>query len=451
VDGGHWDDWYKAGPTSGIVPDLKAAILVRRVAAHLTVLAVLATLSATGLALQWPPEIEQTAIAATESHPVVAANAPVAAKPIVAPVVGVARGVSTSPLRNAGPLAVASRPDVRWVQAFRPAELYLGPEPGAARERLADQWTTLELVEQNTGGRSTLRDPGRGAGALPHLVYADLGSFGPSGPPKPDFELAGDTVLDPATGRAIMERTNKAWPPPVSGEMAVVLDAESGAVLFGKNARVRNAPASLTKIVTAIVAIERAAVADRVKVNVDSRAMPESTVMGLVPGEELSLETLLYGLMLPSGNDAAVAIAQHVAGSESAFVQAMNDRVKSIGIQDTQFRNPHGLDADGHYSTAFDMANLTRFGFRDPTFAALSAAKSRQLEGYNLWNLNRLIGVYPGADGVKVGFTDNAGRCLVASATRDGRRVIVAVIRSADASTDSRILLDYAFNSFRWL
>ncbi len=172
--------------------------------------------------------------------------------------------------------------------------------------------------------------------------------------------------------------------------------------------------------------------------------------MGLTPGEVVSLETLLYGLMLPSGNDAALAIGRHVAGSDARFVEMMNEKARALGLVDTQFRNPHGLDADGHYSSPYDLAMMSRHGMQDPLFHSLSATQHWQSEGYNLWNLNKLLGQYPGADGVKVGFTDNAGRCIVASATRNGRRVFVALIRSHDPVGESRMLLDYAFQNFRW-
>src|SRR5439155_20112745 len=170
---------------------------------------------------------------------------------------------------------------------------------------------------------------------------------------------------------------------------------------------------------------------DRVSVHVDSRRMPDSTVMGLYPGEELTVEDLLYGLMLPSGNDAALALAEHVAGTREAFGELMNDKARSLGLTGSHFVNPHGLDADGHYSTPYDMAMLARAGLRDPTFRALSAAKMYETprgKGYTLYNLNRLLWAYPGADGVKIGFTDAAGRAIVGSAVKDGHRVIVAMM-----------------------
>lgn len=242
--------------------------------------------------------------------------------------------------------------------------------------------------------------------------------------------------------------------PQITAEMAVLVDEASGAVLWGHDEHREVAPASLTKIVTAMVAIELADPRERVTVDVDSRVMWDSTVMGLRPGEEVSLEDLLYGLMLPSGNDAALAIARYVAGSEERFVELMNARVRALGLQHTQFRNPHGLDAEGHYSSPYDMAMLAREAMRDPLFRQLAAAKewacSGLLQSYHLVNLNRLLWRYPGADGVKIGYTDDAGRTMVVSATRDGHRVYASFMRSRDLVRDGTALLDYAFEAYAW-
>jgi D-alanyl-D-alanine carboxypeptidase (penicillin-binding protein 5/6) len=236
--------------------------------------------------------------------------------------------------------------------------------------------------------------------------------------------------------------------------MAVVLDERSGAVLYGREEHREVAPASLTKIVTAMVALEAGNPASRVGVSVDSRVMWDSTVMGLRPGEEVSLEDLLYGLMLPSGNDAAIAIARFIAGDEWLFSELMNAKVRQLGLQHTNFVNSHGLDANGHYSSAYDMARLARAAMRDPVFRRLAAAKEWEASGflrsYRLVNLNRLLWQYPGADGVKIGYTDAAGRTMVVSATRDGHRVYASFMRSSNLVADGTALLDYAFNAYAW-
>ena len=347
-------------------------------------------------------------------------------------------------------LAPRAATPARWVQNFEVTELFDGPDGNARGLGTASQFSTFELLEDGAGGRVKLYDRGQGVGRLPSVVWADPADFGPAGPPKPEFELATGGTINPVTGKKAPERVGTSWPRIPSAEAAVVIDGESGAVLYGKNAYQRIAPASLTKILTAIVAIENGRAQDKVKVDVDASKMWDSTVMGLEPGEVLTLETLLYGLMLPSGNDAALAIARHIGGSESRFMEMMNERVRTLGLQDSHFRNPHGLDEDGHYSTPYDLTMLARYGMQDGLFYNLSATKTWQGEGYTLNNLNKLLGQYPGADGVKVGFTDAAGRCLVASATRNGKRVFVTVQRSFDPAGDSRMLLDYAFQNFKW-
>lgn len=348
------------------------------------------------------------------------------------------------------PAPVSPAP-ARWVQNFKSTELFDGPDRNARSLGTAAQFSTFELVDDDgAGGRAKLFDRGQGVGRLPSQVWANPADFGPAGPPKPEFALAAGGTVNPVTGKKAPERVGTGWPRVPSAEAAVVIDGESGAVLYGKNAYERLAPASLTKILTAIVAIEAGRPEDRVKVDVDASTMWDSTVMGLEPGEVLTLETLLYGLMLPSGNDAAVAIARYIGGSEARFMEMMNERVRTLGLQDSQFRNPHGLDEDGHYSTPYDLTMMARYGMENSLFYNLSATKTWQGEGYTLNNLNKLLGQYPGADGVKVGFTDAAGRCLVASATRNGKRVFVTVLKSFDPAGDSRMLLDYAFQNFKW-
>lgn len=243
-------------------------------------------------------------------------------------------------------------------------------------------------------------------------------------------------------------------PGPISAEFAVVVDGDSGEVLWGRNADLPVAPASLTKIVTALVVLDHARPTDRVQVRVDSREMPESTVMGLLPSEELSVEDLLYGLMLPSGNDAALALAVHVSGTVEGFAALMNDKARALGLGGSRFVNPHGLDASGHLSTAYDMAMFAREGMRSSSiFRSVSSARNYQTpggRGYQFGNLNQLLWVYPGADGVKIGYTDAAGRSIVGSATRGGHRVLVALMQSADHYGDSSTLLDWAFASYQW-
>ncbi len=423
---------------------------------HFAMLILLGVMTLSGVGARWQPTSTPPVLAAGPT--VVPARAPEtvistlanqsAPSNIVVPAT-----VSPTPTLPAIAAAPAS-PPTRWVQNFRPTELFDGPGASAASLGTAAQFRTFQLVEQVESGRSRLFDPGLGEGKLPGDVWANLTDFGPSGPPKYEFELAkGGDVVDQSSGRRAPERMTKDWPPLPTGESAVVLDGNSGAVLYAKNPHAHLPEASTTKIMTAIVAIENGRLEDRFTVDVDSNvlaATTESTVMGLMPGQEVSLETLLYGLMLPSGNDAAIAIAKHVGGSEQAFVKMMNDKAQAMGLRDTQFKNPHGLDVDGHYSSAYDLAVMARYGMANPRFYSVASARHWNADGFDLWNLNKLLPVYPGADGVKPGFTDNAGRCLIGSAVRDNHRVIVAVLRSQDPTGESRALLDYAFDGFRW-
>jgi D-alanyl-D-alanine carboxypeptidase len=172
--------------------------------------------------------------------------------------------------------------------------------------------------------------------------------------------------------------------------------------------------------------------------------------MGLEPGDHVRLETLLYGMMLPSGNDAAEQVAVSVGGSREGFVAWMNQKVAELGLHDTHFVTPSGMDADNHYSSAYDMALISRYAMQNPTFRTIAATPRFVGDDYYMHNLNSLLGVYPGADGVKIGYTDIAGHTIVASATRDGHRVYVALMHSRDIHTESIKLLDWVWANFRW-
>ncbi len=240
--------------------------------------------------------------------------------------------------------------------------------------------------------------------------------------------------------------------PVVSAEGVVIMDVGTGRVLYAKNPHQHVAPASLTKIVTAIVALEKGKIHDKIPITISwEDAGPESSVMGLSIGEELTLEGLLYGLMLVSGNDAAIMIAKHIAGSEAKFVEMMNDKVRELGLRDTHFENPHGLDSDGHFSTPYDMAVLGRYGLSNPDFARIVGAKEERVLGrgtYPMRNINRIVHSYPGGDGIKTGYTDNAKQAVVASAGANGSRAIVVVMRSDGYMADATQLFDYTFQAY---
>lgn len=263
--------------------------------------------------------------------------------------------------------------------------------------------------------------------------------------------------LGPAAGSvsAAPARINDADPPPVTAPYIAIVDEDSGALLYGHDPDTQVPIASTTKIATTLVALRREPDLQRViPVTVDGPAMSAqdgSQVMGIEPGEQLHLETLLYGMMLWSGNDAAEQVAVALGdGSRERYVQWMNELAAGQGLRNTHFVNPSGMDADGHYSSAADMANLARFAMRNPTFRRLAETQRFEAEGYVLVNLNHLLGNYPGADGVKIGFTEEARRTIIASATRNGHRVFASVLRSEDLVGDSTTLLDWVWRTFRW-
>ncbi|MGB9826330.1 MAG: D-alanyl-D-alanine carboxypeptidase family protein, partial [Desulfofundulus sp.] len=209
-------------------------------------------------------------------------------------------------------------------------------------------------------------------------------------------------------------------PPRVTADAAVLMDATTGQVLYAKNAHQPRPPASTTKILTALLAIEGGKLDQVVTVSPGAAAVGESS-MHLFPGQHLTLEQLLYGALLRSGNDACVAIAEHIAGSEANFVLLMNQKARQLGARDSHFCNPHGLPARGHLSSAYDLALLTRYALKNPTFKSLVSTRYHGFSTppwgeYHLHNTNRLLWSYQGADGVKTGTTSEAGMCLVASA-----------------------------------
>ncbi|TEU01954.1 MAG: D-alanyl-D-alanine carboxypeptidase [Dehalococcoidia bacterium] len=241
-------------------------------------------------------------------------------------------------------------------------------------------------------------------------------------------------------------------PGDITGRAAVMIEEPCGALLYDYNAHQRRAPASLTKIATALVALERADLSEMVDVRVHGGELAvttDSTVMGLEPGQQLSVRDLLHGLLLPSGNDAAIAIAEHVGDSVPAFVGLMNSKVEQLGLGDTHFTNPHGLDGPDMYTSAFDIAMLGRELMREPELAAIVRTRIYQpaWDGAPLWNGNRLLYLYPESLGVKIGSTDRAGGTIVAAAERDGRRLFVSVLGSSDIYQDAITLFEWAFSN----
>ena len=230
----------------------------------------------------------------------------------------------------------------------------------------------------------------------------------------------------------------------VSAEKAIVLDAVSGRVLFEKNADQRSLIASTTKIMTALIICEQCNVLDRMRIPKEAVGI-EGSSMYLKEGEILTIQELLYGLMLSSGNDAAVALAIYCGGTVEGFAELMNDKARNLGLTGTHFENPNGLDSPGHYSTARDLAHLAAYAMDNPIFYKTVSAKTVKIGQRCLQNHNKLLWQVPGADGVKTGFTKAAGRILVSSATREGRRIIAVTLNDGDDWRDHAALLNEGF------
>ena len=245
--------------------------------------------------------------------------------------------------------------------------------------------------------------------------------------------------------------------PEVEAAAVIVIDAASGAVLHEHNARTRLPPASLTKIATAVLAIEGSDLDAWVRADGDYGTLAEdSSLIHLAAGDCFTVRDLLYGLMLRSGNDAALAIARHVEGSDEAFVESMNALVDRLGLADTRFANSHGLHDGMHYSSAYDLAMLTRYAMTLPTFEEIAGAhvwKTSESSRVFDWRpLNTFLSSYDDADGVKTGWTEEAGYTLVASATRDGRRVITVLLDTPQAqrASEAAALMEWAFTEHNW-
>ncbi len=240
----------------------------------------------------------------------------------------------------------------------------------------------------------------------------------------------------------------------LSAEGAILMDVQSGRVLYEKNINKKMRIASLTKIMSAIVAIENGNLNDIVTTS-DLAYGTEGSSIYLKSGEKLSLEDMLYGLMLRSGNDAAVAIAEHIGGSIEGFAYLMNEKAAYLGMSHSYFVNPHGLDHKNHYSTPKDMAILTAHALQNPTFQQIVSTKTKTapLEG-EAWdrkwlNKNKLLSMYQWADGVKTGYTKLSRRCLSSSATKNEMQLTVITLNAPDDWNDHIKLFEYGFEHYQ--
>ena len=239
-----------------------------------------------------------------------------------------------------------------------------------------------------------------------------------------------------------------------SAKSAILIDAGSGTVLYEKNADERLSMASTTKIMTALVALESGDIDREVTVPREAVGV-EGTSVCLKEGEILTLRELLYAMMLESANDAAAAIAVAVGGSIEDFALMMNEKAESLGLADTSFENPHGLDGENHYTTARNLAILAAHALENPDFCDLVSTYKKSIpygEGGSryLLNHNKMLKMYDGAIGVKTGFTKKSGRCLVSAAERDGMTLVAVTLSCPDDWRDHRAMLDYGFDNYAY-
>ncbi|HBE76364.1 MAG TPA: D-alanyl-D-alanine carboxypeptidase [Firmicutes bacterium] len=240
----------------------------------------------------------------------------------------------------------------------------------------------------------------------------------------------------------------------VTASAAILMDYTTGETLYQKNASQRLAPASTTKILTAIVAIEHGKQDQEIVASTKASKADGSSIW-LAAGECHNLKDLLYGILLSSGNDASVAVAENLAGSEQKFTTWMNTKAKDLGARNSNFVNSNGLPEKEHYTTAYDLALITRYALHNPIFEEIVKTKKKIIAwpGHKwdriMYNHNKLLWRYEYADGVKTGYTRQAGHCLVSSATKNNHRLIAVVLNSKDVYADSKALFDYGFNHFQ--
>jgi D-alanyl-D-alanine carboxypeptidase len=264
------------------------------------------------------------------------------------------------------------------------------------------------------------------------------------------------TPAGPTEGPALLVRegplASHAFSPPLGAGGAILVDGTTGTVLWGRHAHERLPIASTTKIMTAVLALEHLSPDHEVVIRRGIRLV-EPFREGLRPGERVPVRKLLFGLLLFSGNDDAVALGQEVGGSHRGFVRLMNTKARELGLEDTQFSNSSGVVDERNWSSAWDLAALTRHALEKPRFRAIVATRIKRVT----WpaptyakvyvNKNRLLTTYAGADGVKTGWTTKANHCLVASARRHGVHLIAVVLGSPNAYRDARRVLDYGFRT----
>lgn len=240
--------------------------------------------------------------------------------------------------------------------------------------------------------------------------------------------------------------------PQISAKSAVLMNADNGEILYSKNENDKKPMASTTKIMTALIALETAAVNNKIVTITDNMVRVEGSSMGLKPGNKLSLKSLAEGMLLVSGNDAANSAAIAIGGSTKAFADLMNKRAAELNMTSTHFVTPSGLDDEEHYTTARDLAVLAAAAMKNPDFAEIACAKAMSVQFISpdqtrrLTNHNKLLSMYDGCVGVKTGFTKKAGRCLVSSAEKNGVTLVAVTLNASDDWNDHEKMLNYGFS-----
>ena len=243
------------------------------------------------------------------------------------------------------------------------------------------------------------------------------------------------------------------YPKDLSAQGIVVMDIPSGTLLFGKNTGLSLTPASTTKIMTAIITLENYQLDQLITIK---NIKTEGVNMGLTIGDRLTVENLLYGLLVSSGNDTAFVLADNYPGGYEQFINSMNKKAKELNMQNTHFNNVSGLEEYDHYTTALDLARLTTYALRNPVFTKIVSIPEITVSNYNftkwyqLKNINKLLGEIPGVSGVKTGYTDEAGECLVTTVNRTDKKILTVVLKSKDRFGETAYLIDWVFKSFRW-
>ncbi|MCK9485106.1 MAG: D-alanyl-D-alanine carboxypeptidase [Dehalococcoidia bacterium] len=326
-----------------------------------------------------------------------------------------------------------------------PAETHAEPLADEATHgplsRLAGQVETVESASTGQAVRSLLDVFGWSIDGLGEAIAGRLAPP-PLADPAPPWNA-------PPTLRA-----DAPPPPPSTARGVVILDEASMAILCEREAHTRMAPASLTKVATAALAVQSGRLDEVVHNTVESWHMGGSSLMGLHPGDRFPLRDLLYGMMLPSGNDAALAIGRHLAGSDALFVYRMGQMVRHLGLEDTRFIDPHGLGGPGHYSSAYDLALISRYAMQSRDFREVVGAHGWTAEGSRSISMHSYVGPFidwvEGADGLKTGFTYEAGPTFIGSASRGGHRLYVVLLNSQDRFGEAAALLEWAFQHHDW-